>query len=147
MTVDLFGNNAATTLTVAVTTTPAAGTAETWAVASTAAPFPQIVSGQMFTATVGPGTDLDREIVDVTAIATGEVLVLRGAEGSTIKTHASGAAFTHVVTAAFLNQIMTAVNQLIGTPPAVTGAKAGNTALAGLITHLAALGLVTDSTT
>lgn len=33
------------------------------------------------------------------------------------------------------------------TIPAVTGAKAGNTAVAGIITALLALGLVTDSTT
>lgn len=104
---DLFSNNAATTLTAAITTTPTAGTTETWAVASTAAPLPQIVGAQIYTVTVGLATETDREIVDVAVINSGTSLqVTRGAEGSTVKTHASGDPFTHVVTAAFLNQLM-----------------------------------------
>jgi hypothetical protein len=52
---------------------------------------------------VGPATDTSPEIVWVTAIVDStHVTVLRGMEGSTIKTHSSGDAFTHTLTAGAL---------------------------------------------
>jgi hypothetical protein len=102
MATELFANNASTALTVAVATTPAAGTSETWTVTSTAAPFPQPSSGvSQFRATVGPSTDTSPEIVIVTAVPSGTTwTVSRGAEGSAIKTHAIGDPVTMTFTAA-----------------------------------------------
>lgn len=102
---DLFANVAASTLAATVSTTPAAGTSETWTLVSTAAPLPQAVSGtSMYRVTVGPGTDSTPEVVWVIATLTSTTAtVLRGMEGSTIKTHAIGDAFTHTVTAGVLS--------------------------------------------
>lgn len=93
MAAEVFANNASTVLTAAVTTTPAVGTSETWTVQSTAAPFPQIGTAgtQQFRLTAGPTSDNSPEIVICTAINTATTLtVLRGAEGSPVKTHNSG---------------------------------------------------------
>lgn len=101
---ETIANNAGTTLAAAVTTTPAAGTAEVWSVAATAS-FPQIgtAGNQQFRATCGPQSDTTPEIVIVTQILTATTMtVLRGAEGSTIKTHAAGDPLVNVITAGFL---------------------------------------------
>lgn len=114
MAADLIANNAATTLAVHVLTTPAAGTAETWTLASTALPLPQITAGEMYRVTVGPATDTDPEIVWATAIlvpgTNGTVTVLRGQEGSTVKTHQAGDPFTNTVTAGYLTGLSLNVN-------------------------------------
>lgn len=92
-----FGNSAMAALTSAISTTPSAGTSETWAVTSTAVPFPQTGT---FPLTVGPITDLTPEIVLVTAVPNStHFTVQRGSESSTIKTHANGDAVTLALTA------------------------------------------------
>lgn len=109
MPIDVFANFAQTTLAAAVTTTPAAGTSETWAVASTAG-FPQIGTGgtQQFRLTVGQPTDPSPEIVVCTAIlSAGQITVLRGAEGSTVKTHLVGDPVYQTVTAERLGLFVT----------------------------------------
>ena len=103
---EVFANNASTVLTAAVTTTPAAGTSETWTVQSTAL-FSQIGTGgtQHFRATVGPSSDTDPEIVLVTEVASAtSLVVLRGWEGSPIKTHNSGDPVAQTFTAGALVQ-------------------------------------------
>jgi hypothetical protein len=92
MPTEVLANNASTTLNANVTTTPAAGTSEVWTVASTAL-FPQIGTGgtQQFRLTTGPSSDTDPELCICTQInSTTTITVLRGAEGSPIKTHAIG---------------------------------------------------------
>jgi len=48
---------------------------------------------------------------------------------------------------AYQNGNWLAIFMLPGTPPEITGSRASNVALADLLTSLATLGLVTDSTT
>lgn len=100
--IDIYANNAATTLTADIVTTPAAGTSESWLVASSATPLPQAVSGGMSwrAAISGPSGDPDPELVQVVGHPDGiHVQVLRGLEGSTIKTHSSGDTLRAVLTA------------------------------------------------
>lgn len=100
MTVDLLVNFAVTTLTAPIASTPAAGTVETWAVLSTALPFPQLLSNQQFRACVSTGPTVAGEIVIVFAtVDATHYSVSRGAEGSTVTTHASGEQFAGVLTA------------------------------------------------
>lgn len=97
---DVWANNASSYLTTAVTTTPTAGTSEVWDVASTTS-FPQIGTAEIkqFRLVVGPVSDTDPEIVLCTQIqGNTTLLVLRGAETSTIKTHSVGDPVIHVVT-------------------------------------------------
>jgi hypothetical protein len=104
---DLFANASGTPITVqaTVSTTPAAGTSETWTLSSTTVgSFPQIQPGEQFQATIGPASDTTPEMVTCTTILTGTTAtVLRGAQGSTIKTHAIGDPFTPTIDAGFLN--------------------------------------------
>lgn len=108
-----FANNARTTLTAAIVTTPAAGTSEAWAVASTGGRFP---TGGQFRAVIVPaaGVDADPELVIVTAIndAT-HFQVTRGAEGSTVKVHANGDTLAVVVTLGSL-LVLTAPGRMFG---------------------------------
>lgn len=127
---ELSANNAFTTLTSAIATTPAAGTSEAWAVASTAAPFPQPVTGvTQFRAAVSPLSPVDTnpEILLVTAIndAT-HFQVTRGAEGSTVKTHASGDQLTCVQTSG--NTALNA-DTILATVGSVNAFSTGLTAL------------------
>lgn len=95
-----FANDAVTTLSTAVTTTPAAGTSETWTVSSTAAPFPQSAQFRI---------GIDNEICIVTAILNGtQWTVTRGAESSTIATHTAGTSVACVLTEASLQAFVTA---------------------------------------
>ena len=113
MATNLFADVAATTLASGVVTTPSPGTSETWTLTSNALPMPQAVSGtSQFYATVGPITDTTPEVVLVTAtLGSNQVTVLRGqSSAGTVKTHAAGDAFTHTVSAAFLNGLL----QLVG---------------------------------
>jgi hypothetical protein len=90
MPLDVFGDLAGTYVNATVSTTPVAGTSEVWTVISTAT-FPQIGTGgtQQFRCTVGPTTDTTPEIVICTQINSSTTMtVTRGAESSTIKTHA-----------------------------------------------------------
>lgn len=113
-TADLFANvgGAATTLGTGAGTTFAAagataGASETWTLASTAAPLPQIGLGQQVRFTVGPASDTSPEIVWATATLTGSTMtVLRGMEGSTIKAHAVSDPFTATATAGTLSGLM-----------------------------------------
>lgn len=101
-------NNGITYLATAVTTTPASGTVETWNVGSTAGRFPQITAGQQFPISIGPPTDLDPEICLVTGLVDGTHWQLqRGAEGSTIKTHAVNDPIMATVTQASLAALIT----------------------------------------
>ncbi len=112
MPTEVWANNAASTLSAAITTTPAAGTVETWSVASTSS-FPQIgtAATEQFHATVGPLSDLSPEIVICLAINSAtSVNVSRGAEGSTVKTHALGDPFTHTVSAGALGALRDAAS-------------------------------------
>lgn len=101
---DLNAQDQITTLTVAVATTPAAGTVETWTVASSA--------GYVFDTAHGPfalsgqyRSRVDNEYVTITAAPSGTTLtVVRGAEGSTTATHAVGAALAQVITKGYLDR-------------------------------------------
>lgn len=96
MATELFANDLSTTLTVAVSTAPAANTQETWTVASSA--------GFGFGAAGQYRARVDNEIVTMTAAPSATTLtVLRGQEGTTPATHANGATVSHVLTAAAIN--------------------------------------------
>lgn len=96
---DADDNGLVALLSAAISTAPAAGTVESWAV-DRAAPA-GLRSGQ-FRARV------DNEVVLVDAGATGTSpwSVTRGAEGSTPATHANGAKIRHYLTAGSLRAIM-----------------------------------------
>lgn len=77
------------TLTADVTTVPASGTVETWAVSSTG---PPLASGPTYSLRV------DNELVTVTAVPSStQVTVVRGQGGTATATHASGAKLRPVV--------------------------------------------------
>jgi microcystin-dependent protein len=143
---EAFANNAFTALGAAVTTTPAAGTLETWTVNSTAT-FPQIGTGgiQQFRLTVGPSTDTSPEIVICTEVVSStSIQVSRGAEGSPIKTHALGDEITHTFTAGALAALIPAgvIQQYggVAVPPgwlACDGTAYSRTAYAALFSALA----------
>lgn len=81
------------TLTIAVVTTPSAGTSETWTVTSTGSPLPALAPFRM---------RFDNEVVWVTNVATATTLtVSRGLEG-TISSHPIGTQGRVVVTAGAL---------------------------------------------
>jgi hypothetical protein len=99
---ELFANDLTTTLTVAVSTTPAANTQETWTVASSAG-FGFGTAGQY-------RARVDSEIVMVTAAPSGTTLtVLRGQEGTLTATHANGATLSQVLTAAAIGNAIQGV--------------------------------------
>jgi microcystin-dependent protein len=104
MPIDIFTNAATAALSANVTTTPAAGTAELWTVNATGS-FPQIGTAEVFQfrATVNLLTDASPEIVIVQQINSATTMtVLRGAEGSPIKTHAVGDTVSLSITAGTL---------------------------------------------
>lgn len=88
------------TLTAAITTTPAAGTVESWAVSASAPAQLQGLVGQFRVV-------IDSEVMIVTATPTGASpwSFTRGAEGSTVATHASGTSISHVITEGGLKNI------------------------------------------
>ena len=107
MNLEYLANNAVTTL--AGTSQPylnASGitngvTSESWCVASTALPFPQITTGQEFRASCGS------EILTVTGIIDStHFQVTRACEGSSPGTHSPGDAFGQVLTLAGLQQFI-----------------------------------------
>lgn len=105
MTTFAFSDFGATTLGANVVTAPAAGTPETWTLASTLGNpgLPQITSGQQYTATVYATGDADPEIVLVTAILNStQVTVQRGYNGI-VKAHSVGDNFVNSIAAEWLN--------------------------------------------
>jgi hypothetical protein len=83
------------TLAVAVTTTPVAGTVETWTFSSAPPAALQVAGQYRFT--------VDTEIcIDVTGGGGASRQIQRGAEGSTVATHLLGAGIYHGLTAAGL---------------------------------------------
>lgn len=103
---DLFTNMEALTLNGAISTTPAAGTAETWTVVSSAG-LPTIPAGYQIRHTVNTstGSDTAPEVVGITAKPSGTtVTVVRGLNG-VVKTHGAADVLTGTVTAEWLNQV------------------------------------------
>lgn len=108
-----FADNASTTLTAAIATTPAGGTSEAWAVTATAA-LPSVATGtSQFIAVITPGPtnttfgsagapDPTPEVVLVTNTNDGTHFQLARGYGGTIKTHQSGDILTLVVSAGWL---------------------------------------------
>lgn len=99
MAVYLFANNASTTVSSGGTDAPAAGTSETWTVASSAE-FPS-ASASVTPATVFAVQDpaAPTEIMLVTNVSSTTWTVTRGAEGTTPVTHAANFVVNQVATA------------------------------------------------
>lgn len=105
MSADLFTNQGLTTVSSGGTTAPAAGTTETWTVASSSS-FPAASNSanpttQFFV--VDPA--LQSEIIKVTNVSGTTWSVTRGAESTTPVAHASGFTVKNVVVATFLNNL------------------------------------------
>lgn len=109
-----------TTLAVAVTTTPAALTVETWTlggqnVVNVGSPFVAALP----TGLTQPGQfrfQIDSEIcLDITGSNAANRTVMRGVEGSTVATHAIGASVYHYMTAAALQNLVTQNQPALGT--------------------------------
>jgi len=106
----VYGQDAFTQLTANITTTPAAGTSETWAVISTGLPWVQITAGQQMPAMVAALGELSPEIVYITGIVdTAHFTVLRGQENTTPKIHYVGDTLGNNITAGVMNLLLTAV--------------------------------------
>lgn len=106
---ELFANNASTSLAGAGqpwASAPAAGTSETWQVTNSGSPLPQPVNlTSQYRAAISPPAvaptlpDTNPEIVLVTSVPDStHVVVTRGAESSTVKTHSSGDLLICIVT-------------------------------------------------
>lgn len=91
---ELFANNAATTLAAGIDSS-----ATTLTVASSSGFPAPVARASQFRVLI------DTEIVLVTAVSGTTWTVVRGAESTTAAAHSSGAAVTHVVTAAALASI------------------------------------------
>jgi len=98
---EVFANNPSTTVSSGGTSAPAAGTAETWTVASSAS-FPAVEIGATQFHVADPA--LPSEMITVQNISGATWTVLRGAEGSTPVAHAAGFTVVQVVTAGALAQ-------------------------------------------
>ena len=106
----MFGNLPQTTVVSGGTTAPAAGTQETWTVASSAS-FPSASTGiaQFHAADVAANS----EIVAVTNVSGTTWTVIRGAEGTTPVAHTAGFTIFQVTTAGFLNSYPNPVVNLL----------------------------------
>ena len=96
---EVFANNASTTVTSGGTTAPVAGTAESWTVAASAS-FPVVELGAQVFHVADPAAPSEMVTVNVTAGTTWQVT--RGAEGTTPVAHAGGFQIVQVVTAGTL---------------------------------------------
>lgn len=104
MAVEVFTNLASTTVSSGGTTAPAAGTVESWTVASSAG-FPVLAAGQQFRI-VEDDVVRQSEIILVTAISGTTWTVTRGAEGSAPVAHPAGFTIVQSITAAVLAQFV-----------------------------------------
>src|SRR5260370_21667321 len=93
---EVFANNPSTTVSSGGTTAPAAGTAETWTVASSAS-FPAVKYGAQQFHVADPAQP--SEMCAVQAVSGTTWTVMRGAEASPVSAHASGFTVVQVVTA------------------------------------------------
>lgn len=108
------------------TTTPAAGTSESWTVSTATGTFPTLSAGQVFDV-VDPAVPTELMTVTATASATAWT-VTRGAYGTTPLAHLAGFTVRNVVTAAGLGAL--------GTGPSVLHAAANpDTIVTGTITR------------
>ena len=109
MTQFLFSDFGTTALSADVTTTPAAGTVETWAVLSSAGspPLPQIGAGQVYPAVIfNPVTDYTYpEIVLVESILSSTSLSVSRGYNGVVKTHSNGDVLKVSIPAEYLNQL------------------------------------------
>lgn len=105
MAIDLFTNQASTTVASGGTTAPAQGTTETWVVASSSS-FPAISGSQQFHVADPASSATAAEIIAVTAVSGTTWTVTRGAESTAPVVHAVNFTVQQVITAASLNQIM-----------------------------------------
>ena len=125
MTQIMWTNNATTTLASPITTT----SATSLIVASgTGALFPSPGTGQYFKVTLNPatGSSPTPEIVHVTARSTDTFTIVRGQEGTTASTWATGALVQNLLTAGTMN----ALGQVIYNAGNPNGAVAGQAASA-----------------
>jgi hypothetical protein len=96
---ELFTNTATTTVTSGATGAPAAGTSESWTVASSAG-FP--AASNAATPPSQFRIRIESELCLVTHVSGTTWTVTRGIEGSTVAGHANGTQLTHVITAGVL---------------------------------------------
>jgi hypothetical protein len=122
--VELFTNQASTTVASGGTSAPASGTQETWTVASSAS-FPAAATGTSAFHVADPATTATAaEIVAVTNVSGTTWTVTRGAESSTPVAHTAGFTVQQVITAASLSVFAQAGNGDLGgtgAAPTVTG--------------------------
>lgn len=112
MPADTFSNFAASTLSAAITTTPAPGTTETWNITSTASFAQGTGQSRYLVPANADGSGAVELVIGTTPPATGTTLVVsRGAEGTTPITHASGAPITEVVTRGSMQAMEQTVNK------------------------------------
>ncbi len=147
MAIDTLVNNASTTVSSGGTDAPAAGTSESWTVASSTG-FPAVTSGINQFRIQDPAAP--SEIMIVTAISGTAWTVTRGAEGTTPVTHASGFTVDAVATAGALSSpLPTLTGSLqassLYVPSQWTGASHSNTPTLNAIS-VAAFWLAGDST-
>lgn len=101
MSVEVFANEASTTLSASTTSS-----ATTLTVTS-ATTFPALTAGRFFMVRLEPAVpDGTREFVKVTAVSGSTWTVLRGQDGTAATAWANGAKVTGVVTAAALNRVL-----------------------------------------
>jgi hypothetical protein len=111
---ELFANQAATTVSSGGTTAPAAGTVQTWTVSSSAG-FPAAATGVSFFRITDPSLPAEKMLVTNTAGNTWTVT--RGAEGTTPVAHTAGFTVEQVITAGFLSSIASSLATTgLGTP-------------------------------
>lgn len=97
--VEVFTNQAQTTVTSGGTTAPAGGSTESWTVASSAS-FPAVTSGTTQFHVADPAAP--SELIAVTAVSGATWTVTRGAEASAPVAHTAGFTVQQVVTAGYL---------------------------------------------
>ncbi|MEI6500192.1 MAG: hypothetical protein WCP21_04100 [Armatimonadota bacterium] len=98
-----------------------------------------------------PGDDANMEIVEVTAVASNALTIVRGQEGTADVAHGSGEAAANLLTAGTVKQIEDAIDggprQIVFTLPAVAGAQAiVRLGCAGTLTSAVIMGDVSGST-
>lgn len=130
MAVEVFTNQASTTVSAGGTTAPSPGTTETWTVASSSS-FPAISGSQQFHVADPATTTTAAEIIAVTAVSGTSWTVTRGAESTTPVAHTTGFTVQQVITAASLSTFAQAgTGDLGGSGTAATVAKIQGTTIA-----------------